>query len=91
MPQPSGKTLLDRAVIYGTSEYGEGWQHGEKEHPILIAGRGGGRLKAGFHTREPGGKLCKAQLTVLRALGLPFDSFGYSGAQTSSTVDGMLV
>ena len=40
---------------------------------------------------EPGGNLCKAQLTVLRALGLPFDSFGYSGAQTSSTVDGMLV
>lgn len=91
VPQPSGKTLLDRAVIYGTSEYGEGWQHGEREHPIVIAGRGGGRLKAGIHTREPGGNLCKAQLTVLRALGLPFDSFGFNGAQTSSTVDGMLV
>jgi hypothetical protein len=87
---PSGKSLLSRAVIYATSEYGEGWQHGEKEHPILLAGGGCGRLKSGIHTREPGGNLCKAQLTALKALGLPFTSFGFNGAETSDTLSGML-
>ncbi|HNK46451.1 MAG TPA: DUF1552 domain-containing protein [Pseudomonadota bacterium] len=87
---PSGQTLLDRACIYGTSEYGEGWQHGEKEHPLILAGGSCGRLLRGVHTREPGGNLCKAQLTALKALGLPFDKFGFSGAETNSTVAGML-
>ncbi len=90
VPQPAGKTLLDRACIYGTSEYGEGWQHGEKEHPVVLAGGAGGRMLQGVHTREPGGNLCKAQLTVLKALGLPFDSFGFNGAETNKTVAGML-
>jgi hypothetical protein len=90
VPLPSGKTLYDRACILGTSEYGEGWKHGEKEHPVVLAGRAGGRLNAGVHTREAGGNLCKAQLTVLKALGLPFDSFGFNGAETSSPVAGML-
>ncbi len=87
---PAGKTLLDRACIYGTSEYGEGWQHGEKEHPVVLAGGSCGRLLRGIHTREVGGNVCKAQLTVLKALGLPFDKFGFSGAETSSPVAGML-
>ena len=47
VPQPAGKTLLDRACIYGTSEYGEGWQHGEKEHPVVLAGGAGGRMLHG--------------------------------------------
>lgn len=88
--QPDGKTLLDRACIYGTSEYGEGWQHGEREHPVLIAGRACGRLNAGVHTREAGGNLAKAQLTLMKALGLPFTSFGWNGAETSTPVAGLL-
>jgi len=90
VPLPSGKPLYGRACILGTSEYGEGWKHGEKEHPVVIAGRAGGRLNVGVHTREAGGNLCKAQLTVLRALGLPFDGFGFNGAETSIPVAGML-
>jgi hypothetical protein len=87
---PAGRTLLDAACILGTSEYGEGWKHSDKELPVLIAGGANGRLKQNIHVREPDGNLCKAQLTVLKALGLPYNSFGWNGAQTSSTLAGVL-
>ena len=79
-----GQTLLDRSVILGTSEYGEGYTHSTKEHPCIIAGRAGGRLDTGWHVREEGGNLARAHLTVLRALGLDVESYGFSGAETSS-------
>lgn len=91
VPLPTGGTLFDRACIYGTSEYGEGWKHSDNEMPVVIAGRAGGRLRQGVHAREPDGNLCKAQLTALRALGLPFTSFGWNGAETSATLSGVLV
>lgn len=87
---PSGGTLLDRACVLGTTEYGEGWQHSVKELPMLIAGRANGRLNPGVHAREPGGNLCKAHLTALRALGLPYDRFGWNGAETTDTLAGVL-
>ena len=40
--------------------------------------------------RVPDGNLCMAQLTVLKALGLPFDQFGFNGAETQSTLNGVL-
>jgi hypothetical protein len=87
---PMGGTLLDRACIYGTSEYGEGWKHSDQELPVVIAGRACGKLNQNLHVREQNGNLAKAQLTALRALGLPFDSFGFNGAETTSTLDGVL-
>lgn len=90
-PDPMGTTLLDRSVIYATTEYGEGWQHGNKEHPLLLAGGGAGTLRRGAHVREPGGNLAKAQVTTLRALGLDTPSFGFSGAETSDEFSEILL
>ena len=45
IPAPDGSPLLDRGVIYATSEYGEGWQHSVKELPVLLAGGGCGRFQ----------------------------------------------
>lgn len=86
LPGPDGSSLLDRGLVYATSEYGEGWQHSVKELPVLVAGTAGGRFKAGVHARLPGGNLCRAQLTVLNALGLDFQSFGENGGQTSEII-----
>ncbi len=88
---PTGETLMDRAVILGTSEYGEGWQHSTSEMPIVIAGGGCGNLNRGVHVREPGGNYSMAHVTVLRALGLPTPSFGWSGGETSDALSGILV
>ncbi len=84
-PDASGMSLLDQGLIYGTSEYGEGWKHSVKELPVLMAGTAGGRLRSQVHVRSAGGNLCTAQLSALRALGLPIESFGWNGANTSDT------
>jgi len=91
VPDPSGATLLDRGLIYGTSEYGEGWKHSVKELPVVLAGGANGRIARGVHARDPGGNLAKAQLTALQALGLNYQSFGFNGAQTTETISGILV
>ena len=43
----NGQTLLDNSVILGTSEYGEGYTHSNKETPIIMAGKAGGKLDTG--------------------------------------------
>lgn len=83
LPLPSGGTLADNGVILGTSEYGEGWKHGVREFPVVLAGGACGRLQRGVHVRAPGQSLSRAHLTVLRALGLTDASFGFNGGETS--------
>ena len=82
----NGQTLLDNSVIFGTSEYGEGYTHSNKEHPIILAGKAGGKLDTGFHVREANGNLARAHLTVLRALGIDAPSYGFNGGETSSAL-----
>lgn len=87
---PTGATLLDRATVYGVSEYGEGYQHSVAELPVLIAGRGNGRLLPGQHLRDAGGNISRAQLTVLQALGLDHESFGFNGGETTDAFTELL-
>ena len=82
---PTGTSLLDRMLLYCTSEYGEGHRHNVTETPVILAGRAGGHLQTGVHVRDPGGNLSVAQLTALQMLGLPFDQFGWNGGETSDT------
>jgi hypothetical protein len=87
----NGTSLMDRAVVFGTSEYGEGWQHSVAEMPALIVGGGGGTLHRGVHVREPGGNYSKVHVTMLRALGIETPSYGFSGGETSDALAGVLV
>ena len=80
-----GNSLLHRGLIYGTSEYGEGWKHSVAELPVIIAGRAGGVLSDHVHVRQSGGNISKAQLTALRAVGLSIEEFGWNGGETSET------
>ena len=82
----NGQTLLDSSVILGTSEYGEGFTHSNKEHPFVLAGKAGGKLDTGWHVREVGGNMARVHLTVLRALGLDTPSYGFNGGETSATL-----
>jgi Protein of unknown function (DUF1552) len=87
---PTGTSLMDRLLAYGCSEYGEGWKHGVKEMPVVMAGGACGALNSGVHVREPAGNLARAQLTMLKALGLPDTSFGFNGAETSDVYGDLL-
>jgi len=82
----NGQTLLDNSVIFGTSEYGEGYTHSNKEHPIIIAGKASGKLDTGNHVREESGNMARAHLTILRALGIDAPSYGFNGGETSSAL-----
>ena len=82
----NGQTLLDSSVILGTSEYGEGFTHSNKEHPFILAGKAGGKLDTGSHVREENGNMARVHLTVLRALGIDAPSYGFNGGETSNAL-----
>ncbi|MEZ4445738.1 MAG: DUF1552 domain-containing protein [Polyangiaceae bacterium] len=47
-------TLLDQSCVLAVSDVAEGWAHSEIDHPIIVAGNAGGRLKQGVgHYRSP--------------------------------------
>lgn len=78
-----GMTALDASIVYGTSEYGEGWKHGVQEMPVVLAGGGYGKLKKGVHVREQSGNMAKAHVTMLRGLGLDVPSYGFHQSETT--------
>jgi hypothetical protein len=58
--------------------------------PVVIAGRAGGAINPGVHTRIPGGNISVAHVTVLRAIGIETPSFGFNGGETSDHLAGIL-
>ncbi|MCA9649232.1 MAG: DUF1552 domain-containing protein [Myxococcales bacterium] len=87
---PTGLSLLDRMLVLGTSEYGEGWQHGNKEHPVIFAGRCCGAINPGVHERIPDGNLSMAHVSALRALGIETPSYGFNGGETGEQLSNIL-
>ena len=83
--------LLDNSSILCTTELSEGNRHSNDEFPVLIAGKGGGRLRGGIHyrsnTRE---NASMAGLTALRGAGIPMESFGEGLGRTVNTVGPLL-
>ncbi|MEZ4446031.1 MAG: DUF1552 domain-containing protein [Polyangiaceae bacterium] len=88
---PTGTSLIDRALVYGCSEYGEGWKHGTREMPVIFAGGANGAIRRGVHVREAGGNLSKAHVTLLRALGIATPSYGFNGGETSDDFASLLI
>ncbi len=84
-PEGSGN-LLDRCSILVCSEHAEGWNHAQDDMPILICGKGGGRLVGNVHQRDVGGNTSKALLTALRGAGMSIDAFGHEGGHVTSGI-----
>lgn len=87
---PMGNNLVDRACVFAVSEYGEGWKHSVAEMPTLLIGGCNGALNRGVHVREPGGNIAKVHVTLLRALGIQCDTWGWNGGETSEHLTGIL-
>lgn len=82
-----GGSLLDRCAIVVTSEHAEGDTHSQDDFPILLAGKGGGRLKSGLHVRSTTKEnTSKVLLTALRGAGLPLTRFGTKEGEVSEGV-----
>jgi hypothetical protein len=79
-------TLLDNCAILASSDCAEGKSHSNKDYPMLLAGRAGGKLKfPGIHHRAPGENSNQVLLTMLRAVGLQRPSFGINNSLTSTS------
>lgn len=87
----AGGTLLDHSVVFGTSELGAGWDHRFDDMPVLIAGGGNGRLKAGAHTRLEGAAASRAALTCLHALGAEPEGWGQAQLRVTDPFGEVLV
>ena len=74
-------TLLDNcAIVYG-SGISDGDRHNHDDLPILLAGRGAGRINSGRHVRyRKNTPLCNLYLWMLRQGGVQTKSFGDSNA-----------
>jgi hypothetical protein len=78
-PDGDGSLLDSTLLIYG-SPMGDSNLHNHKRVPFFMAGRAGGAIQGGLHSRAPNGTpLANVMLSVLRALGLPdLERFGDS-------------
>lgn len=82
--------VLDRSSILATSDLCDGRRHTLDEYPLLIAGKGGGRLKGGMHVREVGGNVSDAVLTAIRGAGVELPEWGTGAGRTTRTISDLL-
>lgn len=72
-------SLLDNCMIVYGSGISDGDRHNHDDLPILLAGGGGGRIRAGQHVRYKNGTpLCNLYLWMMKQIGANADRFGDS-------------
>ncbi|MEM8912701.1 MAG: DUF1552 domain-containing protein [Planctomycetota bacterium] len=72
-------TLLDQCMIVYGSGISDGDRHNHDNLPILLAGRGGGRIRTGQHIRYKNGTpLCNLYVWMMQQMGAKIRSFGDS-------------
>lgn len=74
-PDGSG-TLLDNTIVYFASEMGEGSSHSGLDLPIIVCGRGGGRITPGRLLDRPGQGNGNVLIALMQAMGVSVSSFG---------------
>lgn len=78
-------TLLDNAMIMFTSDLRDGNRHSPRNLPIVLAGRGGGKIRPGrnliFEKDTP---LANLYMTMLESMNIEESSFGDSTGTLSS-------
>ncbi|MCG5052757.1 MAG: DUF1552 domain-containing protein [Myxococcales bacterium] len=68
-PDFDGKTLYDNLILVKTSEISTG-VHGWKDIPMLVAGRGAGKIRTGRYLRSGGAKSSQVWMSVVKAMGV---------------------
>ena len=72
-----GKSLLDSALIFFSSEISDGNRHNHTDMPVLVAGGANGYLKSGQHIRyTEESPMANLFMSMLEAVGSPVESFG---------------
>jgi len=79
-------TLLDHSLVMGFSDTGYAKIHSIDNIPILLAGRAGGRHKAGQHVAGKGDSVTRVSLTAMQIAGAPVGEFGAGAMKTSRPI-----
>lgn len=84
------QTLLDRSVILVSTDVGYAKTHDCNNIPVFSIGGANGKLKTGIHVAAPGDTPARVGLTLQQAIGLPVQSWGTDGNQTSKAFSEVL-
>jgi hypothetical protein len=77
--QEGERTLLDNSMIMCGSSLSDGNRHDPNNLPILLGGKGGGRIHSGRHLASPADTpLCNLYVAMLHCLGISVPRFGDS-------------
>jgi Protein of unknown function (DUF1552) len=77
--QEGERTLLDNSMIMFGSSFSDGNRHDPNNLPILLGGKGGGRLQTGQHLAYARNTpLCNRYVSMLDCMGIQLPRFGDS-------------
>jgi hypothetical protein len=77
--QEGPRTLLDNSMIMAGSSLSDGDRHDPNNLPILVGGKGGGRIQTGQHINYPRNTpLCNMYVSMLQCMGIQAERFGDS-------------
>jgi hypothetical protein len=77
--QEGERTLLDNSMIMCGSSLSDGDRHDPNNLPILLGGKGGGRIRSGRHIASPRDTpLCNLYVSMLHCQGIDLPRFGDS-------------
>ena len=79
-------TLLDNSLIMAFSDTGYAKIHSIENIPMFLAGRAGGRHKAGQHIAGKGDSVTRVSLTAMRLAGAPVGDFGSGAMKTARQI-----
>lgn len=79
--QEGERTALDNSMLLFTSSMMHGASHDCTKLPVVVVGRGGGKLESGRvldYTGKPNRKMCSLYLSMMDKMGVHLDAFGDS-------------
>ena len=79
-------TLLDNCLIMAFSDTGYAKIHSIENIPMFLAGKAGGRHKAGQHIHATGESVTRVSLTAQQLVGAPVGEFGSGSMRTSRPI-----
>jgi hypothetical protein len=79
-------TVLDNSLIFAFSDTGYAKIHSIENIPMFLAGRAGGRHRAGQHIHSTGESVTRVSLTAMRLAGAPVGEFGSGTMKTARPI-----
>ena len=79
-------TVLDNSLIMAFSDTGYAKIHSIENIPMFLAGRAGGKHKAGQHIATKGESVTRVSLTAMQLVGAPVGEFGSGTMKTARPI-----